>query len=366
MAYMQGIDISSNQSSISLANVISKNSLGFVVVKASGGGYSTGGSYVNPYFSKWAKATINAGAGLGCYHYISGDGYKTEMNTFIDTVSDYIGTAVMALDWESNLNDAWGNVSYLASCIDYFIDQTGIKPLIYVSKSYESQISDICDSYDCGEWIAQYANNNSTGLQDSPWNEGAYTCAMRQYSSAGSLTGYSGNLDLNKFYGDITQWNKYAAASSTTTSSSSTTSASTSSSSSSSTTTVSYMVKVTASAGLNMRSGAGTSYSKITALPYGQIVQITKKKSGWGYCKYGSNSGWICLDYTSKVSSYKVKITSTSGLNVRSGAGTSYSKVTAIPYGKTVSITKLSGTTWGYTTYNSKKGWIKLSYTKKV
>ena len=33
---------------------------------------------------------------------------------------------------------------------------------------------------------------------------------MRQYSSTGRLSGYNGNLDLNKFYGDRTAWNRYA------------------------------------------------------------------------------------------------------------------------------------------------------------
>ena len=52
---------------------------------------------------------------------------------------------------------------------------------------------------------------NATGYQDSPWNEAAYNCAIRQYSSAGRLSGYNGALDLNKFYGDRATWNKYIA-----------------------------------------------------------------------------------------------------------------------------------------------------------
>ena len=51
---------------------------------------------------------------------------------------------------------------------------------------------------------------NATGYQDKPWNEGAYTCAIRQYSSCGRLNGWGGNLDLDKFYGDKDAWNKYA------------------------------------------------------------------------------------------------------------------------------------------------------------
>lgn len=63
---------------------------------------------------------------------------------------------------------------------------------------------------DYGLWIAQYANNNPTGYQEHPWNEGYYTCAIRQYSSCGRLAGYAGNLDLDIAYMDATAWRKYA------------------------------------------------------------------------------------------------------------------------------------------------------------
>ena len=63
--------------------------------------------------------------------------------------------------------------------------------------------------------------------------------------------------------------------------------------------------------------------------------------------------------------SYKAKINTPSGVNVRSGAGKKYGILTAIPNGTTVTISKTSGD-WGYTSYGGKKGWICLDYTKKV
>ena len=59
-------------------------------------------------------------------------------------------------------------------------------------------------------WIAQYADNNDTGFQKTPWNEGSYDCIIRQYSSHGRLNGYNGNLDLNKAYISKVTWQKYA------------------------------------------------------------------------------------------------------------------------------------------------------------
>lgn len=64
---------------------------------------------------------------------------------------------------------------------------------------------------DYGLWIAQYQDYTPTGYQETPWNEGAYACAIRQYSSVGQISGYNGNLDLDKFYGDADAWKAYAA-----------------------------------------------------------------------------------------------------------------------------------------------------------
>lgn len=63
--------------------------------------------------------------------------------------------------------------------------------------------------------------------------------------------------------------------------------------------------------------------------------------------------------------SYKAKINTPSGVNVRSGAGKKYDILIAIPNGTTVTISKTSGD-WGYTSYKGKKGWISLEYTEKV
>lgn len=72
---------------------------------------------------------------------------------------------------------------------------------------------------------------------------------------------------------------------------------------------------------------------------------------------------------TNSVSGESWITTAPSGLNMRSGAGTGYSIVGGIPYNKTVIITKTvysGGSEWGYTTYNSKSGWICLDYAKKA
>lgn len=113
-----------------------------------------------------------------------------------------------------------------------------------------------------------------------------------------------------------------------------------SSSSSGSGNTASYKAKINTKSGVNVRSGAGTKYGILTAIPNGTTVTISKTSGNWGYTSYGGKKGWICLDYTKKVTSgssssssgsskpsYKTGSTYTlqvDALTVRTGAGTNY------------------------------------------
>ena len=68
---------------------------------------------------------------------------------------------------------------------------------------------------------------------------------------------------------------------------------------------VDYFVKVTASDGLNIRQGAGIKYNKLGAVPFNEVVKVTRFTSGgaykWGLTEYDGIKGWIALDYTKKI-----------------------------------------------------------------
>lgn len=52
--------------------------------------------------------------------------------------------------------------------------------------------------------------------------------------------------------------------------------------------------KVTASIGLNLREGPGTSYAVITTMPVGTIVEIVDQTMGWYKVNYQSYQGKYC------------------------------------------------------------------------
>lgn len=201
---MQGIDISVWQAGIDLSKV----PCDFVIVKATQGTW-----YVSESCDMQVQQTISLGKLLGFYHYVDGSGAQAEADFFVDNCAGYFGKGIPCIDWEEDSNSAWGDTGYLKRLVQRVIDRTGVKPLIYAQSSAFPW--DVAQTLNCGAWVAQYADNNTTGYQDSPWNEGAYGCAIRQYSSHGRLEGYSGNLDIDKAYMNADGWAKYVGATST-------------------------------------------------------------------------------------------------------------------------------------------------------
>lgn len=203
---MNGIDISRYQKGINLAAVPSD----FVIVKASQGSSSS----VYPTFKEQITEADRLGKCLGVYHYASQGGAIPEAEKFLKTVKDYIGKAILCLDWEGQDNPNFKNPQYAIAWLKYVEQKTGIKPFIYMSKSVARQYASIWDA-SFPYWCAQYANYQYTGYKENPWtDEFGYgpwkDCVIFQYSSRGRLPGYSADLDLDKAYITREQWKQYA------------------------------------------------------------------------------------------------------------------------------------------------------------
>lgn len=202
---LNGIDISSWQAGLRPASMTTTR---FIISKATGG---TG--YLNPCFKRQADETLAAGKLLGLYHYArerGSQGYAAqEAAWFVKNIKPYIGKAVLALDWEEDLHlgPAWAK-----EFCDEVERLTGVEPIIYTSKSVTRSYNWSAISKLYKLWGAQYANYNPTHYQKEPWLDGlewgawGATPWIRQYSGTGRIVGYSGNLDLNLFYGTKADW----------------------------------------------------------------------------------------------------------------------------------------------------------------
>lgn len=63
--------------------------------------------------------------------------------------------------------------------------------------------------------------------------------------------------------------------------------------------------RVTSSDGVNLRTGAGTSYSRILTIPVNANIRVSQKKTAdgytWGKVTYSGKSGWCVLNYGYKI-----------------------------------------------------------------
>ena len=197
---MNGIDISHWQSSLDASKVTAE----FIIIKATQGTW-----YVNPSCNIHYSQAKHSGKKLGLYHYAEGGDPVKEADYFIAQISNYIGEAILCLDWEKEDNAAYGvnDKAWIKAFCDRVAQPIAVNPLVYLSASIRGYADGI-GNY--GRWIAQYANNSLTGYQAHPWNEGAYDCAIRQYSSCGRISGWESNVDLDLAYMDAIAWAKYA------------------------------------------------------------------------------------------------------------------------------------------------------------
>lgn len=110
--------------------------------------------------------------------------------------------------------------------------------------------------------------------------------------------------------------------------------------------------------GLNMRSGAGTSYRVITKLNKGTQVELISQSNGWSKIKYDGRLGYVSSQYLDEIKNQETgkvnKVSNTDDLNVRSGPSTSYSILGKLKKGENVSVISESN------------GWSKIDYKSKI
>mgnify|MGYP003571263330 CR=1 FL=1 len=203
---LNGVDVASYQSKLKPSAMTTTQ---FVIVK-----FTQGTWYVNPYAEAQYSAAKAAGKLLGAYHYGEGGSATKEARYFAKILGSRVGECVPGIDWEGMQNSTFGSGKDVAWCLEFcdeFYRLTGVRPVIYMSKS-------VCRKYDWARvaknyklWCAQYGSNNATDYQDSPWTDsngfGAWDGdSIRQYSSHGHIVGYSGYIDINKAYLTREQW----------------------------------------------------------------------------------------------------------------------------------------------------------------
>lgn len=111
-------------------------------------------------------------------------------------------------------------------------------------------------------------------------------------------------------------------------------------SSSDSSTSGSY--KVTAKTALRIRETRSTSSKILGTIPTGKTVTVTDISNGWGRVTYNGITGYCSMVYLKKISSTNYNYKTTANLNLRSGRSTKYKIYITIPKGTSITISDIS------------------------
>ncbi|AXE37981.1 SH3 domain-containing protein [Acidipropionibacterium virtanenii] len=126
------------------------------------------------------------------------------------------------------------------------------------------------------------------------------------------------------------------------------------------------------STAVNLRSGAGTTYRTYGLLAAGKTLTTRGAAvNGWTPVSYNGRAGWVNTSYltttkpaassSNSSASGKTVYTSTA-VNLRSGAGTTYRTYGLLAAGKTLTTRGAAVNGWTPVSYNGRAGWVNTSY----
>ena len=199
---MKFIDISNWQAGLNVASVVKNGGLGAVIVKA-----TEGVGFVDKSCDGFVQQCISNGIRFGFYHFARNNDAAAEAEFFRKNTQGYEGKGIPVLDWEDGQSITWVN-----KFVERYHELTGVWPWVYGNAWRFNQGT---VNTNCGRWVAGYPSNGITDINYGLNNDCAYkvnnglVCAW-QFSSSVRISGYSGNLDGDVFYGDATAWGKYA------------------------------------------------------------------------------------------------------------------------------------------------------------
>ena len=199
---MKFIDISNWQAGLNVPAVVKNGGLGAVIVKA-----TEGLGFVDKSCDGFVQQCISNGIRFGFYHFARNNDAAAEAEFFRNNTKGYEGKGIPVLDWEAGQSIAWVN-----TFVRRYHELTGIWPWVYGNAWRFNQGT---VNTNCGRWVAGYPRNGITDINYGISNACSYPvnngliCAW-QFSSSVRISGYSGNLDGDVFYGDASAWDKYA------------------------------------------------------------------------------------------------------------------------------------------------------------
>lgn len=195
------IDVSKYNGSINWNKV----ETGAVIIRLGYRGYGSGECVLDDAFSANIKGASKAGIPIGLYFFtqaITISEAKEEANFILNNIGKYEISYPIYIDSEYSNTKHNGRAdkigkSLRTNIVKAFcetIQNAGYKAGVYASTSWFGSMLNISELSDFEIWVAQYASACKLSAEYGMW----------QHSSKGSVSGISGNVDLNHCYKDYT------------------------------------------------------------------------------------------------------------------------------------------------------------------
>ncbi len=113
---------------------------------------------------------------------------------------------------------------------------------------------------------------------------------------------------------------------------------------------------------VNLRAGPGTNYSIVGQVLRERVFDVYGETNGWYVVDFNGTKAYISATYLSVASVTKTGTVTGSVVNLRSGAGTSYSIVAQLKNGDSVTVLGQSGDWYQVKTSNSATGYVSTAY----
>ena len=193
---IKGIDVSRYQGNVDWAKV-KASGIKFAMLKTVSTNKNFGGIYIDPYFEKNYAECKRLGIPVGVYYYTYAQNKATadkELAMFKKAISGKTFEYPLVVDVEDNLLKPLSK-SALTDLIEYAvktIEGWGCYAMVYTYLSYSNTEIDMNRLAKYDLWIAHYSTTCGYRKSHGMW----------QYSSKGSVSGVSGNCDMNWAYKD--------------------------------------------------------------------------------------------------------------------------------------------------------------------
>jgi lysozyme len=193
-----GVDVCAQDGALNWTALAAAD-IGFAYIKA-----SEGLTHRDVRFAdNWGRAGV-ANLLRGGYHYArpdlgsTGTDEASEFAEALDTVdAANPGRLPPAVVVASTVPAGGpGTAAWISAFVDKLVEQTGRRPLLYLGRTYKTQLGDHPSNYECPLWLAQYGGTPSP---PSAWR----TWTFWQYAASGTPTTLPDvPLHLDRFAGN--------------------------------------------------------------------------------------------------------------------------------------------------------------------